>query len=150
MKTKNNSKPKILFVCRGNTCRSFMAEAIARQLSGDRIEVFSRGIAVSRSLPTEGALNTLLKHFGIDGSCHTPRQLTQADMETADLVVAMNTDIAESEELSYVSQDRILVWKIEDPWAGNDEMYRNCAVLITGEIQNLLNSLEGTPKRTLH
>lgn len=35
--------PSVLFVCTGNACRSQMAEAICRQLAGDRVEVHSCG-----------------------------------------------------------------------------------------------------------
>lgn len=38
-------KPGVLFVCYGNSCRSIMAEAIARHKLGGRIEVFSAGIS---------------------------------------------------------------------------------------------------------
>jgi arsenate reductase (thioredoxin) len=40
---QNTSKPIVLFLCTGNSCRSQMAEGWARQLRGDTIEPYSAG-----------------------------------------------------------------------------------------------------------
>lgn len=39
-----NRKPKLLFLCTGNSCRSQMAEGWTRALKGDELEVYSAGI----------------------------------------------------------------------------------------------------------
>ena len=38
-------KPRILFLCTGNSCRSQMAEGWARALKGDAMEAYSAGIS---------------------------------------------------------------------------------------------------------
>ena len=38
------AKPKILFLCTGNSCRSQMAEGWTKALKGDQLEAYSAGI----------------------------------------------------------------------------------------------------------
>ena len=54
---------RLLFVCTGNTCRSPMAEVIARrrvaELGWDRVDVRSAGVAAFDGSPASGAERSL-------------------------------------------------------------------------------------------
>lgn len=67
------SKPKVLVLCTGNSCRSHLAEGILRHIAGDLFEVFSAG-----SKPA-GYVHPLaikvLSEIGIDTSNHHSKHL---------------------------------------------------------------------------
>jgi len=58
-----SAKPKVLFLCTGNSCRSQMAEGWTRAMWGDRIEACSAGIETHGLNPN--AVN-IMAEAGID------------------------------------------------------------------------------------
>lgn len=92
---------RLLFVCTGNTCRSAMAEGIARSVAAERglhdlvVESAGTGAAPLPRDPavpgpgaSDGALLVALEH-GIDLTGHRSRPLTPELIDRADLVLAM-------------------------------------------------------------
>ena len=56
-------KPRILFLCTGNTCRTQMAEAFLRGLTGDELEIVSAGAEAGHLDPDAVAA---MQEVGID------------------------------------------------------------------------------------
>lgn len=73
MTTSTPSKPRVLVLCTGNSCRSHMGEGILRHLAGDFLEACSAG-----SRPA-GYVHPLairaMAEIGIDISAHQSRHL---------------------------------------------------------------------------
>lgn len=68
------NKPKVLFLCTGNSARSQMAEAFLRKYGGERFEVFSAGLEPSVINPLTVKV---MEEIGVDMSGHFAKGLTQ-------------------------------------------------------------------------
>ncbi|MGB7910992.1 MAG: hypothetical protein WCF59_02070 [Desulfobaccales bacterium] len=128
---------KILFVCDGNTCRSPMAEAIARGLLGTTADVQSAGIdADSESLANKKAI-AVMKERGIDIRGHRSRDIETIDLSAFDLIIAMTPIIARYLRSLGISGSKIIKLNIEDPYNEGIEAYRFAAEALEVELRRL-------------
>ncbi|TVP54406.1 MAG: low molecular weight protein arginine phosphatase [Gemmatimonadales bacterium] len=85
---------RILFVCTGNTCRSPMAEAIARAALRDRgwdhVTVESAGVAAFPGAPISGGAVRAAARHGIELDHHRSSPLTEARVEDSNLILTMS------------------------------------------------------------
>lgn len=84
---------RILFVCTGNTCRSPMAEAIARREVERRgwsfVEVESAGVAAHPGYPASPDAVAVSAEAGIRLEPHRSRRISADLVDRADLVLVM-------------------------------------------------------------
>ena len=133
---------KILFVCSGNTCRSPMAQALARRLLADSpgaragvVEVSSAGVMAGLGGPSANAIAAMAE-LGIDISGHRAKNLSLEDVLSADLVLTMTGHHKEAVLASapgaggkvftlgeYAGEDM----NVEDPYLRPLDVYRRCA-----------------------
>ena len=67
------TKPKVLFLCTGNSCRSQMAEGWAKHLKPDVIEAYSAGIETHGLNPLAVRV---MAEAGVDISGHTSKNVS--------------------------------------------------------------------------
>jgi protein-tyrosine-phosphatase len=80
-------RARVLFVCLGNSCRSSMAEAIARYDAADVMEPSSAGL-VPLGYIADLTKQTLVRNgYSADGQ--TSKALTRDAAERADLIINM-------------------------------------------------------------
>ena len=125
---------RILFVCQGNSCRSVMAEAIAKDKLRGIAEVSSAGISPQKAGDSGMAIETLQIYFGLDASGHVPRSIRSVDLQSFNYVVAMSPGVAK--QLPNLSC-ALLAWDIKDPWLSDSEAYLKCAKAINNEVSKL-------------
>ena len=80
------SRPRVLFLCTGNSCRSQMAEGWAHHLHGAHIDACSAGTAPHGLNPL--AVRAMLE-AGVDIASHTSKLVEACAPETLDLVVTV-------------------------------------------------------------
>jgi arsenate reductase (thioredoxin) len=123
---------KVLFVCIGNAGRSQMAQAFAE---GAGLDVRSAGSHAEAHLHPE--VVEAMSELGFDLSGRVPHQLTDEDVEWADLVVTMGCGDA----CPVLPGKRYLDWKILDPMGLRIEIVRE----IRDEIAGLVDELATPP-----
>lgn len=113
----------ITFICAGNTCRSPMAEALARHLFDQ--DASSAGIAAGQFVHPHAV--KVMDEIGIDISALVPRRLTAKDLEGTGNVVVMSALVAWEIKRRYPDAATTLYWfgeEIPDPFGGALNDYR--------------------------
>lgn len=90
---EKSRRPRWLFLCTGNACRSQMAEGWARSIHGDRFDVRSAGI-VAHGLDPRAVI--VMRECGIDISSQRSERLDGLDGPSFDLVVTVCSRAAAS------------------------------------------------------
>ncbi len=134
----------VLFVCTGNTCRSPLAEGLAKKALADRLGctadelpargfwVLSAGVAAYGGAPASAESVTVAAELGADISRHTSRPVNPQLLMAADDVIVMTRSHLHALGARYPNvgpAPRLLGGDedLDDPIGAGEEVYRACA-----------------------
>ncbi|MBL6882993.1 arsenate reductase ArsC [Euryarchaeota archaeon] len=120
---------KLLFVCVGNTCRSQMAESLAKNMG---FEAQSAGTHPGEKIANNAVL--VIEELGIDIKNQYPKSIDEINTDSFNKIISMGCGV-ECPNLP-ISED----WGLEDPVGNAIDVYRNTR----DNIQLLLERLSQT------
>lgn len=124
--------PKVAFVCTHNSCRSQMAEALARLLAADALEPYSAGTELKDRINPD-AVRCIQRLYGVDMEAAGQRPKTLPELPPVDIVVTMGCGV----QCPWLPCRRREDWGIEDPTGGSDEQFDATAEILREKLLDL-------------
>jgi glutathione/glutaredoxin type arsenate reductase len=128
-------KPRILFVCIENSCRSQIAEGFAKNFGKNKVEVFSAG-----SNPS-GKVNPVaievMKEIGLDISQQYSKSFKELPYREFDYVITMGC----GDVCPFVPAKERIEWDIPDPQGESIEKFREVRDQIKKILTEFLKNL---------
>ncbi|HEV2315566.1 MAG TPA: hypothetical protein VGR94_09695 [Candidatus Acidoferrales bacterium] len=125
-------RTKVLFVCVGNSCRSQLAEAIARHYASDVIEAESAGTSPFGSVAAPTL--SVLQENGIRVEGHYSKGIDEV-IEFFEPAIVVNMS---GRTMNGIFPDAtVMEWNVDDPFGSEPQTYRR----IYGQIEKRVNKL---------
>ena len=149
----------ILFLCTGNTCRSAMADGLARKIVEEKnmdIKIYSAGIYAMKGEHASYNSVAVMKEYDTDIVTHTATPIEDINIEDMDLILCA-TDKHKRQILNTYScaQGKTYTMKeyagvdqngtdldIKDPWGNDFNTYRMCAAEISYCVDKIMDKIE--------
>lgn len=119
-------KPKVLFICGANSCRTQMAEAFLRDLAGDRFEVVSAGFEPAAHVCSDAI--EAMRELGIDISGQRPKKADPFIGQRVAYVVTLCDREKERSCPIFPGAHWRQTWPLEDPLATESPRHRQTAI----------------------
>lgn len=128
-------KVKVAFVCVHNSCRSQMAEAIAKLLAGDKMEAYSAGTETKPQI-NQDAVAVIQELYGVDMN-KSQRSKLLKDIPPVDVVVTMGCSV----NCPYLPCKHKEDWGLEDPTGKDKDEFIRTAQIIEQKVVDLKNRI---------
>jgi protein-tyrosine-phosphatase len=120
-------KPKVLFICLGNSCRSIIAEALTRHLCGERWDAASAGLSPLGWVAPETL--EVLTEMGVDTGGLYSKGFTEVRLQDFALIINLS-GYSLARVLPPESGTKVIQRPMPDPFGGSLEAYRQSLTAI--------------------
>jgi arsenate reductase len=145
------NKPKVIFLCTGNSARSQMAEGLLRAMAGEHFDVFSAGTEPKGRILPE--VQEVMREVGINMSGQFSKSVTEyLGREVFAYVITVCADAEDNCPTVFLSMGIHEHWPFDDPakFSGDDEGRLTLTRRVRDQIEDRLHvwlSLQNiTPK----
>lgn len=128
-------KKKIAFICVHNSCRSQIAEALAKYFASDVMECYSAGTEKKPQI-NQSVVRLLKQMYGIDMEKDQYSKLID-DIPVPDIAISMGCDVG----CPYIGKAFDDNWGLIDPTGQSDEVFKTVIAQIEKNILLLKSSL---------
>lgn len=124
-------KPKVAFICVHNSCRSQIAEALAKKYASDVFDAYSAGTKIKDKI-NKDAVRLLKNIYDIDME-ETQYSKLIDDLPPIDISITMGCDVICPIVENQYTED----WNLDDPTGRDDEFFREIISKIERNIKDL-------------
>lgn len=124
-------KVKVAFICVHNSCRSQIAEALAKEFASDTIEAFSAGTMIKDQI-NKDAVRLMKEIYNINMEKNQYPKLI-SDVPEIDIGITMGCDVVCPQFFAKYRED----WELDDPTGKSDEEFIKIIDEIYEKIINL-------------
>ena len=129
-------KPKVAFICVHNSCRSQMAEAIAKLTASDVFEAYSAGTE-KRDAINQDAVRIIKQCYGVDMN-ESQTSKTLDAIPTVDIVVTMGCNV----DCPWLPSKHREDWGLDDPSGLSDLAFEETVDQIVMKMEDLVQRIQ--------
>lgn len=129
------SKTKIAFVCVHNSCRSQMAEAVAKSTIADEFEIYSAGTEKAPQI-NQTAVKLIKERYDLDMN-ETQSSKTINEIPEVDIVITMGCNV----DCPHLPSKHREDWGLDDPSGKEYSAYEEVLSLIENKMNDLVKRI---------